>query len=114
MYPTARVQSVLFERTGSQALCRLAGREQDINTDITTTSSQAGLSGRGSANTDSLSPGDYTATCTAKSLYWSRDYKYPNTSYTEAISSASATDIQTYTASSSVRVLPRGLIAVMF
>ena len=116
MYPRSVVQPVLFSNTGWQTMCRLDGREQDINTAFEKISGTSLFDGDGATvNTNYLSNGDFTVKCKAESLFWSRDYDYPNTSYTESISAAPDSEVQTYTSSdTTVRVLSAGLIPVLF
>ncbi len=114
MYPQSTVQRILFAPTGEQRLCRLTGREADINTEFDRDSAAPRFSGSGAfIDTDSLIEGDFMVSCTARSLFWSRDYDYPNTTFTESISAADAADIQTYEAQATVRVLNAGLIAII-
>ncbi len=115
MYPVAQTQRVLFADTGPQPLCRLSGREQDIAIDYSRTSSNAGLAGSGNAvSTPGLTPGVYSATCTIKSVFWSEDYDYPNSSFTVNFATAPNGDIQTYTDTATVHVLSAGLIPILF
>lgn len=113
IYPVATIHRTFFQNTGPQRLCRLTGREEDIVTVFATASTAPGLVGTSNANTNALTPGDYSVSCTAKSLFLSRDYNYPNSSYSEAINSSNSADTQTYSTAATVRVLNRGLIAVL-
>jgi hypothetical protein len=114
MYPQAKVQTLLFANTGASPACRLDGRELDINTDFSKTSSVPALSGAGNtANTTGLALGDFAVTCTIKSLFWSRNYNYPNSTFLESIPAAPASAVQTYTDTQTVRVLSAGVIPLL-
>jgi hypothetical protein len=113
MYPDAAIHSPLFANTGAQRLCRLTGREDDIENQFETISAQAGLDGDEFADTDALSPGDYAVDCSVKTLFWSRDYDYPNSSFFEGIDSLNEHEAQNYEASATVRVLNAGLIPIL-
>jgi hypothetical protein len=115
MYPVARVHSPLFRNTGNQRLCRLEGREEDISTDFETSSSVGALQNGETVNTNGLATGDYGVTCVARSLFWSRNYDYPNLSaFNEPINSSNMNETQSYQHTKTVRVLDRGLLASMF
>jgi hypothetical protein len=115
MYPRARVKTVLFKDTGQQPLCELDGRERDVNTDYERISSTSSLDGDGvNVNTNNLSEGEFSVKCRIKSLFWSRDYEYPNSSYTESINSAPSGDVITYNSTQNIRVLNPGLIKTLF
>jgi hypothetical protein len=113
MYPAATIQTSLFHASGSQRLCSLTGREDDIENQFETTSAAAGLALGEFADTDSLSPGEYTVDCSIKTLFWSRDYDYPNVSFFEEIDSLNESEAQEYGTSATVTVMNAGLIPII-
>jgi hypothetical protein len=114
MYPEASIQPILFADTGQQRACNLMGRETDLVTEFELDSSPSALDASSAiVDTSGLTEGDYNVTCVADSLFWARDYDYPNTTYDESVSSADPAEVQSYQVTGTVRVLNPGLLAVL-
>lgn len=116
LYPVMHVHDVLFARTGKTTLCRFDGRAEDANTNYSVSGGIPSSAMSGAlVDTNKLTEGSYTVTCSATSAFWSQNYDYP--AYTRTInpSNVSSSNRETYTASNvRVRVLNPGLIATLF
>lgn len=113
MYPTAQLHRVFFADTGERQLCRLMGRDGDrrgTRFDATGELPRSRIR-RGVLDTQ-LEPGDYEVACEMTSTFWAQNYNYPN-STTDFNNLGRGSNVETYAAGTSVRVLGRGVIAVL-
>lgn len=114
MYPLLGVHPVHFRSTGNKPMCVLYGREQDrfgTNFTLPTTTLPGGVSTAGNLQTNNVAVGSYTVDCRATSTFWSSTYALPNTT----VPFNGTLAAETYDgATTTVRVLNRGLIAVLF
>lgn len=113
LYPALRVQQSMFARTGVRPLCTLEGRTEDVGTNFTI----SGIATVDSNKVDTnMAEATYNVTCTAKSLFWTRDSNYPNTTRFTTQAELNATPpelMETFTVSTKVTLMNPGLIAVL-
>jgi hypothetical protein len=107
LYPAATFQPVVFSSTGTQEVCSLAGRTDDIATESMIIGLPF-LPKTCSFDTTGLPEGDYSVSVTIRNQFATLLYDYPNTSlpFVQLIS------YDEFTTGGTVKVLNPGLIAV--
>jgi astacin len=106
MYPMLTVPRSMFSGLGSQRVCALVGRSEDIAVRFSMAGSSAGVSS--AVIPRSLTPGDYTVACQADSSFWASNYDYPNST----TSLNTGVTLDSYSTQASMRVLTPALLAV--
>ncbi len=112
-YPEFYVPNFVFSEVGEEELCELVGREDDVGTDFVVTGWPTTVTDN-RADTDSVAPGTYAVTCTARSVFFAENYDYPNTTVRPNINGYPAGDIETYSMNVSVTSMPVGIVAAIF
>lgn len=117
MYPTLRVQTSTFSGSGVATICKLDGRTEDVGTLFTLTGFPASSARGNVVDTNGVAPGNYSVTCSAKSLFWYKGYTYPNTTRFTSQAELDATPaelVESFSESRQVAVLNLGLIPILF
>jgi hypothetical protein len=108
MYPTLSITRSIFSGKGSQSICALLGRTEDIAVQYLMTGSSSGITAA-TVNRSLMTPGDYNVLCNARSSFWDDNYDYPNSS--EAFDSSATLD--SYSRSTTMRVLSPALVPAL-
>jgi len=106
MYPMVTLPRSMFAGRGSQRVCALLGRTDDIAVRFDMAGSSAGVASN--VISQSLAVGDYTVACRVDSSFWASNYDYPNT--TTALNTGVTLD--SYSGQVAMRVLSPALLAV--
>lgn len=106
MYPLLTLPLSMYAGKGSQRICTLVGRTEDIAVRYSMSGSSTGITS--AVNSQALNPGTYTVACKVDSSFWASNYNYPNS--TTALNTGVTLD--SYARSVSMRVMTPALLAV--
>jgi hypothetical protein len=105
MYPIVGITRSIFSGKGTQRICSLLGRTDDIAVEYLMTGSSSGITAA-TVDRSLLAPGDYDVDCNARSSFWDDNYDYPNSS----VALDSNLTLDTYSDSANMRILTPGVI----